>query len=51
MSRARARQEDVARATKVASGETLDVPPPEEEEDEEASMSAEEIAERRAIEA
>ena len=51
LSRARARQEDVARATKVASGETLDVPPPEEEEDEEASMSAEEIAERRAIEA
>ena len=51
LSRARARQEDVARATKVASGETLDVHPPEEEEDEEASMSAEEIAERRAIEA
>ena len=50
LSRARARQEDVARAEKVASGKWLDVLPPEEEEDEEASMSAEEIAERRAIE-
>ena len=50
LSRARARQEDVARAEKVASGKWLDVLPPEEEEDEEANMSAEEIAERRAIE-
>ena len=50
LSRARARQEDVARAEKMASGEWLDVLPPEEEEDEEANMSAEEIAERRAIE-
>ena len=50
LSRARARQEDVARAEKVASGEWFDVLPPEEEEDEEVSMSAEEIAERRAIE-
>ena len=50
LSRARARQEDVARAEKVASGKWLDVLSPEEEEDEEANMSAEEIAERRAIE-
>ena len=50
LSRARARQEDVARAEKVASGKWLDVHPPEEEEDEEANMCAEEIAERRAIE-